>query len=278
MRHTYCNPLDLGYRYSHMNEGKPFAHREGADPTLVFFKGTYYAFVSMSAGFWYSKDLLNCQFHAAPDLPIYDHAPDVRQVGDRLYFCASRRERNCPIWRTKDPLTEPFEEVFAPFPFLDPDLFQDDDGRVYLYWDCTNTDPIWGVEMDRSTMLPIGEKAPLVYGREEEPGYERPGGNGVVECEHSVMYQHLSKMFNPATQKIEFPAGMKQVDSYSAKAMTKMFLAIGKPHIEGAIMTKYQGRHYLQYACPGAQYNTYADGAYVGDHPLGPFTLQRSNP
>ena len=59
MKTTYCNPLDLSYRYSHMNEGKRLAHREGADPTLVFFKGTYYAFVSMSAGFWYSKDLLN---------------------------------------------------------------------------------------------------------------------------------------------------------------------------------------------------------------------------
>ena len=51
MKTTYCNPLDLNYRYSHMNEGKRLAHREGADPTLIFFKGTYYAFVSMSTGF-----------------------------------------------------------------------------------------------------------------------------------------------------------------------------------------------------------------------------------
>lgn len=278
MKQTYCNPLDLGYRYSHMNEGKPLAHREGADPTLVFFHDMYYAFVSMSAGFWYSEDLLNWQFHADPDLLIYDYAPDVRQVGDHLYFCASRREKNCPILRTKDPLSEPFEEVSAPFPFWDPDMFRDDDGRVYLYWGCTNTEPLWGVEMDPETMLPIGEKVPLVYGREEELGYERPGDNGVVDREHSVVYQHLSKMFNPATQKIEFPAGMEQVGGYSAEAMTKMFLAIGKPYIEGAYMTKYQGRYYLQYACPGTQYNTYADGVYVSDHPLGPFTLQRSNP
>ena len=37
MKTTYCNPLDLSYRYSHMNEGKRLAHREGADPTLIFF-------------------------------------------------------------------------------------------------------------------------------------------------------------------------------------------------------------------------------------------------
>ena len=36
---TYCNPLDLPYRYQHMNEqGRRYAFREGADPTLVYFK------------------------------------------------------------------------------------------------------------------------------------------------------------------------------------------------------------------------------------------------
>ena len=278
MKTTYCNPLDLGYRYSHMNEGKRLAHREGADPTLILFKGTYYAFVSMSAGFWHSKDLLNWEFHAAPDLLIYDYAPDVRQVGDYLYFCASRRSVNCPILRTRDPLTEGFEQVSAPFPFWDPDLFQDNDGRVYLYWGCTNTQPIWGIEMNPETMLPIGEKVPLIYGRESELGYERPGDNGVSNKENSVVYQHLKHMFNPETQRIEFPAGMENLGGYSAEAMTAMFLSVGKPYIEGAFMTKHDGKYYLQYACPGTQYNTYADGVYVGDSPLGRFTLQNSNP
>ncbi len=278
MKTTYCNPLDLGYRYQHMKEQRTLAHREGADPTLVFFKGTYYAFVSMSAGFWHSKDLLNWDFHPAKDLLIYDYAPDVRQIGDYLYFCASRREKNCPILRTRDPLNESFEEVNAPFPFWDPDLFQDDDGRVYLYWGCTNTQPIWGVEMDPETMEPIGEKVPLICGRETELGYERPGDNGVVDRESSVVYRHLKHMFNPATGRIEFPAGMQSMGNYSADAMTAMFLSVGKPYIEGAFMTKHGGKYYLQYACPGTQYNTYADGVYVGEHPLGPFTLQESNP
>ncbi len=275
---TYCNPLDLSYRYQHMKEQKSLSHREGADPTLIFFKGIYYAFVSMSAGFWHSKDLLNWEFHPNKDLLIYDYAPDVRQLGDYLYFCASRREKNCPILRTTDPLNKAFEEVNAPFPFWDPDLFQDDDGRVYLYWGCTNTEPVWGVEMDPETMLPIGEKVPLIYGRETQLGYERPGDNGVTTKENSVVWQHLKRMFNPETQRIEFPAGMETMGGYSADAMTAMFLSVGKPYIEGAFMTKHDGKYYLQYACPGTQYNTYADGVYVGEHPLGPFTLQRSNP
>jgi len=47
---------------------------------------------------------------------------------------------------------------------------------------------------------------------------------------------------------------------------------------EGPCMTKYKGKYYLQYASPGTQYRTYADGVYVGNHPLGPFTYQENSP
>ena len=89
---TYCNPLDLGYRYQHMKEGERIAgFREGADPTLVYFKGKYYLFVSMSAGFWYSDDLLHWDFHADPDLLIYDYAPMcVRSASISIFLPAAR--------------------------------------------------------------------------------------------------------------------------------------------------------------------------------------------
>ena len=276
---TYCNPLDLGYRYQHMKEGERIAgFREGADPTLVYFRGKYYLFVSMSAGFWYSDDLLHWDFHADPDLLIYDYAPDVRQVGEYLYFSASRKGRNCPILRTADPLTEPFTEVSAPFAFWDPDMFCDDDGRVYFYWGCSNTSPIWGVELDPETMTPIGEKKELIFGREEELGYERPGNNGIVDKESSVLYKSMKPFYNEATGKLELPPQMAQIPGLNAEALTAMFHAVGKPYIEGAFMTKHDGTYYLQYACPGTQYNTYADGVYTAKNPLGPFTLQTSNP
>ena len=43
-------------------------------------------------------------------------------------------------------------------------------------------------------------------------------------------------------------------------------------------MDKHNGKYYLQYACPGAQFNTYSDGVYVADSPLGDFTLAENNP
>ena len=51
-----------------------------------------------------------------------------------------------------------------------------------------------------------------------------------------------------------------------------------KPFIEGAWMNKYNGKYYLQYGAPGTEYNVYANGVYVGDDPLGPFTYAPYNP
>ena len=50
------------------------------------------------------------------------------------------------------------------------------------------------------------------------------------------------------------------------------------PFIEGAWMTKYGARYYLQYGAPGTEYNVYATGVYLADDPLGPFTYAPYNP
>jgi hypothetical protein len=51
-----------------------------------------------------------------------------------------------------------------------------------------------------------------------------------------------------------------------------------RPFMEGAWMTKHGGRYYLQYGAPGTEHNVYANGVYVGDDPLGPFTYAPYNP
>lgn len=245
MSKILCNPLNLSYRYQHCRDfGKWRVYREGADPTVVYFKGRYYMFVSMSAGFWHSDNLVEWQFHENRNLLIHDYAPDARRIGEYLYFCASRREENCPILRTSDPLSDEFEQVSSPFPFWDPALFQDDDGRVYLYWGCTNTDPLYGVELDPHSMTPKTQKIPLIKADPSLHGFERPGEN----C-------------HPTPRK----------------GLTALFLS-NDPFTEGAYMTKHNGQYYLQYAVPGTEFNTYADGVYVSDHPLGPFEFAPHNP
>jgi hypothetical protein len=48
--------------------------------------------------------------------------------------------------------------------------------------------------------------------------------------------------------------------------------------MEGAWMTLHNGKYYLQYGAPGTEYNVYANGTYIGDGPLGPFTYAPNNP
>jgi xylan 1,4-beta-xylosidase len=47
---------------------------------------------------------------------------------------------------------------------------------------------------------------------------------------------------------------------------------------EGAWMTKHDNRYYLQYAAPGTEFKTYADGVYKSDSPLGPFKYETYSP
>ncbi|MGH7945714.1 MAG: family 43 glycosylhydrolase [Opitutaceae bacterium] len=49
-------------------------------------------------------------------------------------------------------------------------------------------------------------------------------------------------------------------------------------YIEGAWLTKHGGRYYMQYAAPGTEWDTYADGVYIADHPLGPYRYAPHNP
>ena len=50
------------------------------------------------------------------------------------------------------------------------------------------------------------------------------------------------------------------------------------PFIEGAWMTKHNDTYYLQYAGPGTQWKTYADGVYTSQSPMGPFEYAPYNP
>lgn len=277
----YCNPMNIEYRYQflrktgEMKEENLFrVYREAADPSLVLFKDAYYLFPSMCAGFFTSADLQEWTFHEfLQEMPVCDYAPDVRVLGEYLYFSASRRGMNCDFFRTKDPLHEPFEQIEGTFDFWDPHLFQDEDGKVYFYWGCSNTEPVYGVELDPETMHKLHEPIPLISEHEEEYGFERSGEDHVApKTEEQIQVQVESMM-----------KGMEDTEQNEgiSKDMLRKILYDymgNKPYIEGAWMTKYMGKYYLQYAATGTEYNVYNDSVYVGDAPLGPFKLADNNP
>ena len=270
----YCNPVNVNYRYQFHRgrEGRMQICREAADPSLILFMGRYYLFASMTLGVWVSDDLAHWENHRLPDeLPLYDYAPDARVMGDWVYLCASRRDEICHFYRTRDVLKGPYEKIEGTFPFWDPDLFLDEDGRVYFYWGCSNVTPIWGVELDPETLRPLGEKRVLIEGHPEWIGYERVGHDNSVspapeeEVEAKCRAWIREKDIREETLPPETLAGIRGMFSR-------------RPYIEGPWMTRHGDRYYLQYAAPGTEYNVYGDGVYVGTSPLGPFRLAQNNP
>lgn len=238
----YCNPIPVEYKYQYKSdnrEGKLFRmFREAADPSVIWFKGKYFLFASMSLGVYVSEDLITWSWHALDKvLPLYDYAPDAAVIDGYIYLCASRANETCDFYRTKDILNGPYERMEGSFPFWDPHLFYDDDGRIYLYWGSSNAHPIYGMELSKETMKPVGERKGLIFANEKENGFERFGQD------------HIPK-----------PKGNTN------------------PYLEGAWMNKHNGKYYLQYASPATEFNIYNDGVYVGDSPLGPFELAINNP
>lgn len=268
-----CNPINLEYKYQFFcpKEDTCIVNREAADPSVILFKEKYYCFTSMTLGFWISDDLVNWTYYRLPDtLPLYDYAPDVRVIGEYVYFSASKKNSNCSFYRTKDLINGPFEEIDGSFPFWDPNLFFDDDGRVYLYWGCSCNEPLYGVELNNETMKPIGEKVGLIFADEEVKGYERPGDNHILPFSKEEIEMRYKGLLM-----------LRKIDEKTLSEEMKVILkrAVGNTcYIEGIWMTKYAGKYYLQYAFSGTEYNVYGDGVYVSDSPLGPFVAAKNNP
>ena len=272
----YCNPINVNYRYQFNADprkgGVLQICREAADPSMIYYEGRYYIFASMTLGVWVSDDLIHWENHRLPaELPLYDYAPDVRVIDGYVWLSASSRERNCDRYRTKDILNGPYEKFEGTFPYWDPNLFQDDDDRIYFYWGCSNQTPIWGVELDPETMNPAGEKVALVEGHPEKIGYERYGDDN---SKLPASEAYIEACYQAFVKRQGVPESMIPDD---VKPLIRGMFS-DRPYIEGAWMDKHCGKYYLQYACPGTQFNTYSDGVYVSDSPLGPFELAKENP
>lgn len=239
---TFCNPVDINYRYNFEQLNDSISYRSGADPVVVNHNGEYFLFVTISGGYWHSKDLVNWKFITPSRWPFEDMcAPAALSYKDTLFLFQSTFDKR-PILYSTSPETGKLEFYNRWMPQLppligpwDPALFYDEElDKWYMYWGSSNTYPLFGSELDKRKRLAYkGSYKELLYLHPEEHGWERFGPD------------HTSEIV---------------------------------PFTEGAWMTKHNGKYYFQYGAPGTEYNVYANGTYVGDHPLGPFTYAPYNP
>lgn len=217
---TYCNPLDISYRFS---VEKP-ERREAADPTVVWFKDRYYLFASKSGGYWQSENLLDWNFIKTDQIPTEEYAPTAIAIQDTLYFLASSTEKST-IYGSADPLSGKWtvarEELETPV--WDPAFFLDDDNRLYLYWGCSNEKPIYGVELDYASNFSfVEEPKTLKQANPAKFGWEVSGDfNTLVDqapwIEGAWVNKHNGKYYlqysGPGTEYKSYSDGVYVADS-----------------------------------------------------------------
>src|SRR5882672_2753406 len=183
---TYCNPMDINYRYNYEQLNEKISYRSGADPVIVNHKGEYYLFVTISGGWWHSKDLLHWNYVVPDKWPMEDMcAPAAVSVRDTLYLFQSTFLQR-PIFISKEPDKGKLIFYNRWLPQLpkdigpwDPALFYDVElDKWYMYWGSSNVHPIYGAELDKKhTLTYKSTYKGLIKLHPELHGWERFGKN-----------------------------------------------------------------------------------------------------
>lgn len=177
---TYCNPIDIDYTYMSHYAYRGVSYRSGADPAVINYKGRYYLFVTRSHGYWVSDDMSRWQF-IRPQSWYFNgsNAPAAAVYKDEVIVLGDPSGTGAVI-ETDNPELGDWKTTYSviPISIQDPDLFVDQDNRVYLYEESSNKWPLRVVELDAENMfIPMGEEKDLFTLHPDEHGWERFGQN-----------------------------------------------------------------------------------------------------
>jgi hypothetical protein len=231
---TYCNPINLDYAYLPIPNFATWGkHRATADPVIVNYKGDYYLFSTNQWGYWWSKDMLNWNFVSKsflrPEHKVYDD------------LCAPA------VWVQGDTLLVMGSTYSTNFPI----------------WMSTN--PKANEWKEAIHDYEIGGWDPDFFVDDDSKLYQFNGSSNVYPL-YGIEVNR--KTFHPIGARKELLLlnpdrfGWHRFGEYNDNTFLK-------PFVEGAHMTKYKGKYYLQYGAPGTEFSGYADGVAVSSSPLG---------
>ena len=235
---TYCNPLNVDYTYMIYNSSNNLSYRSGADPAVVEFRGEYYMFVTRSHGYWHSTDLLNWDF-ITPGKNWYPQGSNAP---------AAHNYKDSVLYVMGDP----------------------SGSMSVLYTD----DPKSG----------NWNATPAILHDLQDPDlFIDDDGQAYLFWGSSNVYPLRGKKLNKDDR---FLIEGETVELFGLDMPKHGWERFGENHtdtvlggyMEGAWLTKHDGKYYMQYAAPGTEFNVYADGVYVADSPLGPYKYQSHNP
>ncbi len=181
---TYCNPINIDYGYTPIpNFSEWGRHRATADPVIVNYKNNYYLFSTNQWGYWWSDDLLHWNFNSRKFLRTWNEgydelcAPAVGIIGDTMIVFGSTYTKNFTIWMSTNPKANEWKPLVDSFEIggWDPAFFTNDDGKLYMYNGSSNTYPLYGIELNRKTLLPIGARKEMFLLQDWRYGWQRFG-------------------------------------------------------------------------------------------------------
>lgn len=236
---TYCNPINIDYGYTPIPNFSTWGkHRATADPVIVNYKGDYYLFSTNQWGYWWSKDMSNWTF-----------------VSKRFLR----------------PWHNVYDELCAPAVGIVGDtmlVFGSTYSKNFTLW--MSTDPKSNDWKPLVDSLDIGGWDPAFFTDDDGRFYMYNGSSNRYPLYGIELNR---KTFQPigARKELYFLEGWRYGWHRFGEYMDDTFL---DAFIEGAWMTKHNGKYYFQYAAPGTEFSGYADGVTVGDSPLGYFQNQ----
>lgn len=182
---TYCNPVNIDYGYTPIpNFAEWGRHRATADPVIITYKGDFYLFSTNQWGYWWSSDMVNWNFVSRKFLRpwntgTYDElcAPAAGVIGDTMLVFGSTYTKTFTIWMSTDPKGNQWKPLVDSFLIggWDPAFFTDDNGKFYMYNGSSNRYPIYGVELNRKTMQPMGTREEMYLLDHQRYGWQRFG-------------------------------------------------------------------------------------------------------
>ncbi|WP_430817177.1 family 43 glycosylhydrolase [Carboxylicivirga sp. RSCT41] len=243
---VYCNPINLNYNVQYAKRPRPewkdkgIMVREGADPTIVLFKDKYYLFSSVSDCYWSSDNLTEWG----------------------------------PITPT-DTVNLPIIFNYAPTVVVinDKMYLKDGNGDGCVYSTESPDDP--------NSWKPMQNKGWL---RPDSQFFLDDDGRlwNVYGCSPTG-YLHIQEMdietFTVIGKTYSFYMPDVNNRGWERGNRDSRGNNENESHgwVEGGQLFKHNGKYYFVYSLPDLS-NAYANGVYVADDILGPYTYQQHNP
>lgn len=242
-QHTYCNPINIDYGYTPIpNFSEWGRHRATADPVIVNYKGDYYLFSTNQWGYWWSSDMLKWNF-----VPRHFLRPEHKVYDD---LCA--------------PAVGIIGDTML--------VFGSTYGRDFPIW--MSTDPKHDKWSEAVHKFDIGGWDPAFFTDDDGRLYMYNGSSNAFPLKGVELNR---KTLQPMGTRTELYVLRPERFGWQrfGEHMDNTFL---NPFMEGAWMTKHNGKYYLQYGAPGTEFSGYADGVIVSNSPLTDNWTNQSDP